>query len=251
MYMYQNNLVATVKVGGKILRENQSTVAVPFGSEYSIYLKNLNTVRALVTITIDGKDVTAGGLVLNPKMHLDFERSLSNNNLTHGNKFKFIERTSAVEEHRGIGAEDGLIQIEYKFEVPQPSPFRSRPSFSGESLRSAKLTKSSGPSASIGTRSVDMSETSYSYEFPVDAINEAGITVNGSESKQSFIEVASFPTETAAHVIVIKLKGAVQGKKIVAPITVQHKPKCDSCGKVNKATANFCVQCGTGLQVFV
>jgi len=44
--MYKEQMVAAVKVGGKVLRENGETVVLPFGSEYSVYLKNLNTVRA-------------------------------------------------------------------------------------------------------------------------------------------------------------------------------------------------------------
>jgi hypothetical protein len=52
--MYSNKLVASIKSNGKILREFNDKVYVPFGTEYSILIKNLNTVRASVNIFVDG-----------------------------------------------------------------------------------------------------------------------------------------------------------------------------------------------------
>lgn len=118
--MYNQKLVASLKANGKILREFKDTVYIPFGSEYSILLKNLNTVRAVVNIFIDGTDVISGGLVVDPGREIELERSVINGNLNEGNRFKFIERTGAVEEHRGIKLEDGLIRIEFQFEAPRP-----------------------------------------------------------------------------------------------------------------------------------
>ena len=118
--MYNQKLVASLKANGKILREFKDTVYCPFGAEYSILLKNLNTVRALVNVYIDGENQTPGGLVLNAHQEVDLQRSIKNGNLTEGNCFKFIERTGAVEQHRGIKLEDGIVRIEYQFEVPRP-----------------------------------------------------------------------------------------------------------------------------------
>ena len=121
MTMYSNKLVASIKVKGKILREFKDTVYVPFASEYSILLKNLNTVRAIVNVFIDGENAVPGGLVIDPGRSVDLERWIKNGNLTEGNRFKFIERTAKIEEGpRGIKEEDGLIRIEYQFEIPRP-----------------------------------------------------------------------------------------------------------------------------------
>ena len=60
--MYQSKLVASLKANGKVLREFKDKVYVPFASEYSILLKNLNTVRAEVHVYIDGEDQTPDGL---------------------------------------------------------------------------------------------------------------------------------------------------------------------------------------------
>lgn len=119
--MYQSKLVASLKANGKILREFKDTVYIPFGSEYSFLLKNLHTQRAVVNIFIDGENVVPGGLVLDPNREVDLERYIKNGNLSEGNRFKFIERTTAIEDGpRGVKLEDGLIRIEFQYEVPRP-----------------------------------------------------------------------------------------------------------------------------------
>ncbi len=119
--MYNQKLVASIKTKGKILREFKDTVYIPFASEYSILLKNLNTVRAVVNVFIDGENAVPGGLVIDPGRSVDLERWIKNGNLSEGNRFKFIERTAKIEEGpRGIKEEDGLIRVEYQFEIPRP-----------------------------------------------------------------------------------------------------------------------------------
>jgi len=128
--MYNEKLIASIKVNGKILREIKDTVFMPFGSEYSFLLKNLNTKRAVVNIFIDGDNIVEGGLVIDPGREIDLERSIRNGNLTAGNKFKFIERTAAIENGpRGIKLEDGLIRVEFQFErygVQSPFVFNQK-----------------------------------------------------------------------------------------------------------------------------
>jgi hypothetical protein len=117
MMMYNQKMVASIKVQGKILREIKDNVLLPYGCEYSILLKNINTVRCVVDVFIDGVNMVPGGLVLDAGQTIDLERSVKDGNLTAGNKFKFIERTGAIEDGpRGIKLEDGLVRIEYQFE---------------------------------------------------------------------------------------------------------------------------------------
>ena len=124
--MYNSKLVASIKANGRVLKEYKDTVYVNFGAEYSILLKNLNTVRAVVNVFIDGENAVPGGLVIDPGRTVDLERWIKNGNLSQGNRFKFIERTGAIEDGpRGIKLEDGLIRIEYQFELPRPVLFVS------------------------------------------------------------------------------------------------------------------------------
>lgn len=128
MSMYKENLVACIKVNGQILRESGSSVSLPFGCEYSILVKNLNSVRAQVSVSVDGKDAV-GRIVIAPNSSVELERFVQNGNLEAGNRFKFIERTADIEKHRGIGSDDGLIRVEgwrervEKFvDIPTPIP---------------------------------------------------------------------------------------------------------------------------------
>ena len=112
--MYTNRFVCSVKVNGKILREQSSLVTLPFGSEYTILLKNLNSRRAMVKVSVDGQDATEGTrLIIAPNATLELERFIKNGNFSRGNRFKFIERTAGIEAHRGIKADDGLIRCEF------------------------------------------------------------------------------------------------------------------------------------------
>lgn len=249
--MYQSKLVASLKANGKILREFKDTVYIPFSSEYSILLKNLNTVRALVNVFIDGENVVSGGLVLNAGQEIDLERSIKNNNLNEGNKFKFIERTGNIEKHRGIKLEDGIIRVEYQFErVYYPAPLLGGSWGSGQSiLRGMNVSDAATYSAAITASAVTNNMTVASPQS--FAANDAGITVAGSKSDQKFQTAGWFATEAEKHTIVLKLLGETSDNTPVQkPVTVKHKPKCSTCGKQNKATAKFCSECGTHLEIF-
>ena len=250
--MYGNKLAAAIKVNGKVLREFKDTVHIPFGSEYAITLKNLNTTRAVVNVYIDGDNVVPGGLVLNAGQSIDLERSIRNNNLTEGNRFKFIERTGKIEQHRGIGIEDGLVRIEYQFEQLRPiinvapvwnSTWDTHIYPQGGVMRGIKGSTGdwSGPVGATYS-SASLNSTNISAQ----ANNDVGITVPGSKSTQSFQTTTVGVLESTKHNLVFKLFGGTMPK----PITVKHKPKCVTCGKQNKATAKFCTECGTALEIF-
>jgi hypothetical protein len=81
--------------------------------------------------------------------------------------------------------------------------------------------------------------------------NDAGITVPGSKSTQSFVTTSIGELEIEKHTIVLKLLGATpDNKPVIKPVTVKAKPKCVTCGRQNKAHAKFCVECGTALEIF-
>lgn len=346
--MQSNLFVASVKVAGRVLRETSNIVTLPFGSEYAISLKNLNSRRAMVAVSVDGLDLSDGHrLIINANSSVDLSRFIKNGNLTSGNRFKFIERTAGIESHRGIKADDGLIRAEFWDEKEvgtegmtvrelaetlgvrakdviahflmqgifvtvnqmleaatvqkavqyfhlhgsfMPRPYTPPPPFApsprwpkhphvwcGDFLRSSRpgFSGSAGPSASsgrarkissapIGSRSLggirgQSMGVSASLGDDIErgnqmasaqgmqSFNEAGITVPGSESHQQFVNVAGFPLESQSTVIVLQLRGEIGGVAVASPVTVQHKPTCTTCGKVNKAVNRFCSECGTAL----
>ncbi len=268
--MYSNRFVVAVKVNGQVLREEADAVALPFGSEYSLLLKNLDSRRAQVKVSIDGQDV-AGTLVVAANGSLDLERFIRNGNLASGNKFKFVARSTDVEKHRGIKAEDGLVRVEVQFEKPKPEvvetihktryeydgyyywprpyvyPFRP---YWGDP--NVTYTSTSGSLGSVTCNSVNTTGTSKAFSsenmLRCSAMNvaDAGITVNGGQSNQQFVTVSSFPLETQSHVLVLRLVGAVGKKAVKTAVTVKTKKTCPTCGHKNK-TGSFCGKCGTCL----
>ncbi len=281
--MYGNKLAAAIKVNGKVLREFKDTVYVPFGSEYTILLKNLNTTRAVVNIFIDGNNVVPGGLVLNAGQEVDLERSIKNGNLNEGNRFKFIERTGAIEEHRGVKLEDGLLRIEYQFEkpyIPQvPGPIWGNNTYRNDSIYPMGSTSGSISTNSMNIggvlRSVDYSKgeavkasattliNNYCADNGIVAQselhdgsatmdwNDVGITVPGSKSEQKFQTTYMGTLEAVKHNMVIRILGETpDNKPVEKPVTVKAKQKCDTCGHTNKATAKFCNKCGTSLVIY-
>ena len=250
--MYQSKLAAAIKVNGQVLREFGDTVYVPFGSEYSITLKNLHTTRAVVNVSIDGDDMVPGGLVLNAGQSIDLERSIKNGNLREGNRFKFIERTGNIEAHRGVKVEDGLVRIEYQFEqAVNPISWTTPSVYQNSILRGS--TSASGSNTIWPMGSVTCSAASYdatsvnSSHAVLNSVSDVGITVPGSRSDQSFVTTHVGMLETIKHSMVIRLLG---GEAVKQAVTVKHKPKCVTCGKQNKATSKFCAECGTALEIF-
>jgi hypothetical protein len=260
--MYNQKLVASIKSKGKVLREFKDTVYIPFASEYSILLKNLNTTRAVVNVFIDGENVVPGGLVIDPGRTVDLERWIKNGNLSEGNKFKFIERTQAIEDGpRGIKLEDGLVRVEYQFEIPRPIFNVSQTLWNTPVYGSGVMRGISGSTgdvawpagsvtcqAALNNVSMDsLSVTASAASFK----NETGITVPGSKSEQKFVETTVGTLESTVHNIVLKLVGDLgNNKPVEKAVTVKAKPKCVTCGKQNKAHAKFCSECGTALEIF-
>jgi hypothetical protein len=277
--MYANKLAVAIKSNGKVLREFKDTVYVPFGTEYTILLKNLHHVRALVDVSIDGNDIGGGiSFVIAGNSEMELERSIANGNMKAGNRFKFIERTAAVEDHRGADVSDGLIRISYQFEKVihkavtttwndkfygyRDSGYRG----SGGLLGGQWLSNTDHAmysSNAVGTSCGDFvnsanaitqcslgTDTVRSVKSANPAPTEVGITVPGSVSDQSFTMTSGFETEYETHVMVIRLLGETEsGKPVKQAVTVKAKPRCTSCGHQNKATAKFCTECGTSLQI--
>lgn len=262
--VYQNKFVVAIKVHGQILREDGDTVALPFGAEYSVLVKNLNAVRAQFKLSIDGAETTSGGwIVVSANGSVEMERFIKDGNWDSGNRFKFIERTAEVEAHRGVKADDGLVRVEYRVEVVRPvipvphyepypvpwlpphppprppfyprPPIRPRYGITGPA-RAASLGASSGK-REVG-RLVPPSRRLRS---------DVGITVPGSISDQRFVPAEFFQTGNS-EVIVLRLRGHIGAKPVTSPITVKTQAVCSTCGKKSKP-GQFCQRCGTALEV--
>lgn len=230
--MYANKIVVAIKSHGKTLREVGETTYLPFGSEYSILIKNLNTVRASVKIFVDGVDASESVTFVVPASgQIEIERFVRAGNLNQGNKFKFIERTSKIENHRGVNAEDGLIRVEYQFEQEVYA----------NSLRSIQCSASSVPyksSRSLGSVQGCVPK------------NATGITAPGAVSNQKFQEASAFVTSGQKFSIVLQLRGTAEsGSYVTKALESRSRVECKFCGSASRSNAKFCAECGAALTI--
>jgi hypothetical protein len=258
--VYQEKLVAIIKSKGRILREHGDTVYLPFGSEYSILLKNMNTRDALVDITVDGKKVISG-LIIRANDDVEVERFVDS--MDKGYKLKFIEKTDDIRDFRGDKVEDGLIRISYKFEKPSytngwrfnsVNELHKGINYSGgyntlygSSNFQYKTIQTSG-NTTLASNVSNVSNVSRCAYASNQVANDQGITVEGEDSYQSFKYGNIGELEQESHVIIIKLKGVTENNKHISkPLEVKDKIRCKYCGKTSKSNKRFCSNCGSRL----
>lgn len=288
--MYSTHFAVAIKAGGKILRENKDLVQLPFGSEFTVLVKNLNSRRAKFTLHIDGTDALGGEeIIVNANSEVEMKRFIRNGNMDAGNAFKFIERTTAIEDGpRGIKMDDGIVRVQFWFEK-QPDetittthyhkdvwlndwykrrdfyPHIGSPYY-GVNNAVADIASGSGilrsmsasvnnvataQNVSLSSNSVKLGNVAPSYDASAIAkdFNEAGITVPGSKVDQKFTPVYGFVAEAQSNVIIIRLAGKVGEVAVSAPVIARAKQKCSTCSHMNKANAKFCSECGTALDL--
>ena len=278
---YQDKFVAEVKVNGRILRIKDGAVYLPFGSEYTLYLKNLNSKRASVNVSIDGEDALDNhSLILDANSSTELEGFLRGN--VARNRFRFINKTKQIADHRGDRADDGMIRIVFAYEKPQPEPwikktieevhhyhhnepiqwtYYNTPDWNvcrnipdGNDVKYSS-SDASGPveqSTFTMSNSIDKSQaTMDSLGVEAQSVPNAdeGITVKGSEVHQSF-RYSSIGELEDTQIIIIKLKGLTgeTNKPIQEAVTVKTKVECPTCGSKSTSRAKYCANCGTFLE---
>lgn len=282
---YKDQFVVEVKCNGKFLRVQDDVVRLPFGSEYSLYLKNLNSRKASVKISIDGEDVLDySSLILMPNSSTELEGFLRGT--TAKNRFKFIQKTKEIQDHRGDKVDDGIVRVEFAFEKPLPEIKRTilhedhehhhhhhhhdwyhwnyNNWFTSDSGIKYTYTNSAGDnigrsisggnqSSAFMPDSVQVSNMvqvdSLGVESLGQPLSDEGITVKGSECNQQF-RYSSIGQLEQSQVIVIRLKGINESSQsyVQEPVTTREKLKCPTCGKHSRTSFKFCPGCGTYLE---
>ena len=255
--MYMKNFIVVVKHMGKVLRERDGLVSLPFGAEYELLLKNKNSVKAVVSVEIDGEDVLdSNQLVIEPNTSIPLMGFMGGMNVK--NRFKFIKKTKEIADYRGDRVDDGLIRVEFRFEKKYSQPVvtyythsgRSGGDFyknndwhvSGDSCYRFSSSKSYSKSGDLGNISCLYSNSS----LPT---NDEGITVKGSKTNQSFVYGSAGVLENCSDVIILRLSGLKTGGKVVRkPVTVKSRFTCSTCGRKSRSGSKFCYNCGTYLE---
>lgn len=263
--MYHEKFVAVVKHGDKILRDRGGEVRLPFGSEYTILLKNKNVVDAVANVEVDGEDVLQGHQIIVPANET-VEIKGWMRDMKETNKFRFINKTKEIQNHRGDRIDDGIIRISYQFEMefdtkiylrsispPQsewPPFFPDRPS-DGPSWTYYNHETSAGMysnSLSSNTKSFSGSTVNCCYNTPA---SDEGITIKGQKINNSYTYGSVGPLESTKHVIILRLFGERRVgnriKKVKKVIPTRSKIQCEVCGRKWKSHMQHCGNCGNYL----
>lgn len=257
--VYSNNFIVVIKHKGKILRDIDKVVRLPFGSEYSVLLKNKDSRTAVANIEIDGEDVMGGHQYIVPgNSSRELKGFLKGMKATH--KFRFIKKTKEISRFRGDKLDDGIVRVEFKYEQAawQPTPYFIYPETRfGSSLGdtyddsgSSGGLKATYTSSMSLTGQIDSSVVCCNY-VSVPKMDE-GITVKGTKANQHFQYGTVGALESQSHVIIIRLKGALKykgrAKKLVKrPVLTKTRVQCQICGRKWKSYLKFCGNCSAAL----
>ncbi len=263
MMAYDDQFVLCVLRDGRPVREIGGTVRLPFHSEYKVRLKNKHShLRAKAKVWIDGREVSnLGDFILQPNETLDLERFLDHS-MSRGNRFKFVplgdSRVNDPTDHN-----NGIIRVEFYREKrwdPRPpirplrrTAIKSRSDWNYLEPHYNTFdflnTGGSGTASSSMTSSVNY-VASNTLESIVP-INDAGATVEGGFSGQSFSYGADFQTESYPVTLELRLRG-IDHREMDWDDRPSHprRPKkrikfCPNCGARRHGMARFCDSCGT------
>ena len=261
---YMNKFIVAVKHNGKILRDTDDVIYLPFGAEYGILLKNKNSVKAVVKVEIDGVDVVDGnGIIVPANESVELKGFMKGMNVT--NRFKFIKKTAQIREYRGDRIDDGMIRVEFRFEKsfdyyvykppitevspwPNPGPWywEHGHTYYNQTISSRDFSVGSKGFSTGGTLS---DNTAFCCNVCDSTPEDDGITVKGSKTHQGFVYGHTNVLEEKASVIILRLRGhRTTGIKVIKPVTTKTKFTCFTCGKKSKSFAKFCSRCGTYLE---
>jgi len=254
--VYSNNFIAVIKHKGKILRDTNGVVRLPFGSEYSVLLKNKDSRAAVANIEIDGEDVMGGHQYIVPG---NSTRELKGflKGLKATNKFRFIRKTKEIAEFRGDRLDDGIVRIEFKFEQKESIPWIVYPTFDSDTKRSRKNIDNDNydgyhcGGTSIGNVSSTYTSNAMFCNTMCAPKSDEGITVKGSKVNQNFQYGNVGVLESFSNVINIILRGAVSKKgkvkRVKRPVLTKTKAQCQICGRKWKSSLKFCGNCSAAL----
>jgi hypothetical protein len=199
--------------GGRLQERESGHVLARAGQVYRVRLRNFGPLYCVVEVNIDGRAVTAGGLVLEPWGTTELERPI------HGEedgRFTVVaegdERVFGPDGGRDNAAL-GLIEARFRREMPQNDRLRdvpALPSFrtSARPLPGQDVPRPSRyPTAPIPSafRGIVQAPSPRFTEDDHDGIDRAAGTGLTGHSDQRFVPIALGPLEPEATVIQLRL----------------------------------------------
>ena len=260
---YDSQFVLCVLHKGAPVREIGGKIHLPFHSDYKVRVKNKHSfLRAKARVWIDGRQVSnLGDFILKPNETLDLERFLDES-MTSGNRFKFVPLSDG-RVNDPTDSENGIIKVEFYREKPWNPPIRPRPitrstrkygASPNWQYNETNYTNSDAPFTFTGGGG---GTTSCFVSNSITPVNDsyvpenAGATVEGGHSGQSFVYGDDFQTEAYPTTLELRIRGIDRSEmdwddRPRTPSRPKKRIKfCPNCGARRHGMAKFCDSCGT------
>jgi len=248
--MYKMGFVTNIVLDGKIMDDENGTVALPFGSEYKLRFKNKNTRDAVAKVYIDGKNATEkGDLIIHANDTVELERYIES--LHSGNKFRFVSLDDVAPAERG-NPQNGIVEIRFRLvkEFSERIIYHHYPpevhhyyypklyerpdtTWTFDCSNSSAINCSSSVNSCFDASNVNMQESIKDVD--------GGKTVAGGYSSQGFNYGYVGELEYKETVIKLKLVGYPLNKTLSYK---GNKLYCTKCGDAMEKQDNFCSNCG-------
>jgi hypothetical protein len=192
--------VEIIPSSGNVRELDSGHVLARPGTVYRIRLRNFGPLHAVAVVEIDGRTITAGGLVLRPWSVSDLERPIDD-----GETGRFTVAAEGDEKVFGAdGGRDnealGLIRASFRRELPTG---RSRPQIPDE-FPSLRRPSFDGSSYQRPSRIEALMSPGTLFEAPPTIERAAGTGLTG-HSDQQFVPASLGPLEPEATVIQLRL----------------------------------------------
>jgi len=134
--MYKDKFILSVLHRGSPVKETGSRgsrkIAIPFGSEYKLRLKNKNDRSCAVKLTIDGSPVSNfGDFIVGSGATVDLERYVTDS-MSRGKRFKFVTL-----DHQDVDdptrSDNGIIRAEFRL-AKQTNGIKINPQWSSDTI---------------------------------------------------------------------------------------------------------------------
>jgi len=255
MHDKNNNFVIAVLSNGKVLREVNGTVYLPFNSEYSIRIKNPNSFRVGISVSIDGTEINTHKIIVNSHSDVDLKRMCVDGDLNSGPALKFVP-ISHSEVQDPSSRENGVLQVSFYKEMIYMPAFPNLQT--GDGIAYRKGTKSApnndfqsavfrGISKKVGSAGFDGGNVMYSSNNIVTHSSEPvtastsimGATIAGNTTVQKFSTVDIALSSVPCSIMSLTLRGVKD-----TPVFVNTPIYCTGCGRKFKHGEEFCSKCG-------
>jgi hypothetical protein len=250
MYYQQNfnlNPEAYITVNKKRIRQYGKNVYMDNNQEFEIELYNPTNQKVLAVITLNGKKMTGGGIVINPGQRIFLERYLDS-------KSKLLFETYDVENTNEVLnaiSNNGNVDISFYKEESNPNTLLSynnnvwKPDVILGNLNGSNYISIGAQFTTNSTINTTLSSNYFTTNV-LGLVNgntiETGRVEKGSNSDQEFVS-SKDKFENKAY---------YQWSWVILPTSVKPydskdlKKYCTNCGsKIKKDSYKFCPNCGT------